>query len=121
MGHVDVPTDKSTCRHMHAQAYPRDERDGDGDIARALQRHSQGTWAACSCSCLSGLNKQRNLHPTGRGALCRRRHSSHGRLMEPSNLFQAFLIKLDSFNPPRRLQPIGFMLQALLHNFWKSD
>lgn len=40
--------------------------------------------------------------------------------MEPAHLFQAFLIKPDSLNPPRRLQPIGSVLQALVHNFWKS-
>lgn len=40
--------------------------------------------------------------------------------MEPAKLFQAFLIKLDSLNPPRRLQPIGSVLQALVHTFWKS-
>jgi len=40
--------------------------------------------------------------------------------MEPANPFQAFLIKLDSLNPPRRLQPIGSVFQALVHTFWKS-
>lgn len=40
--------------------------------------------------------------------------------MEPANPFQAFLIKLDSLSPPSRLQPIGSVLQALVHSFWKS-
>lgn len=40
--------------------------------------------------------------------------------MEPANPFQAFLIKLDSLSPPRRLQLIGSVLQALVHSFWKS-
>lgn len=38
MGHADVPTDKSTCTHMHAQAHPRDER----------RRHCEGPAAALS-------------------------------------------------------------------------
>lgn len=41
--------------------------------------------------------------------------------MEAANPFSAFLIKLDNLNPPRRPQPIGSVLQALVHNFWKSD
>lgn len=106
-----------TCKHTSGMRHkhPCEGHAGPSTVPHLPLSRNMG-----HMGCLSDLSK-RNLNPTLRQAVWGCRHSILGRLMEPANPFLAFHIKLDSLNPPRRLQPIGSVLQALVHNFCLID
>lgn len=105
------------CKHTSGM---RHKHPCEGHASPATAPHLPLSRNTGHMGCLSDLGK-RNLNPTLRRAAWECRHSILGRSMEPANPFLAFPIKLDSLNPLRRLQPIGSVLQALVHDFCLTD